>query len=169
MTSSCELWSDWWQVITWTNTDLSSMGSLVVHHMAISLHYSQEISICVMIKNYDFHDYVIKWKHAPRYWPFMRGIHQWPVNSPHKGQWRKALMCSFIGPWINDWVNNREAGDLRLHPAHYDFIVIWNSSHIPGANECEQGRHTSPTDMPQQARWCLKAAAVVPRVLEHCP
>ena len=97
------------------------------------------------------------------------GIHQWPVNSPHKGQWRRALMCSFIGAWINDWVNNREDGDLRLHHAHYDVIVMWNCSHIPGANECEQGRHTSPIDMPQQARWCLKAAAVVPRVLEHCP
>ena len=22
---------------------------------------------------------------APRYWPFLRGIHWWPVNSPHKG------------------------------------------------------------------------------------
>ena len=33
------------------------------------------------------HD-VITWKHFPRYWPFMRGIHQSPMNSPHKGQWR---------------------------------------------------------------------------------
>ena len=32
------------------------------------------------------HDDVIKWKHFPRYWPFVRGIHRWPVNSPHKGQ-----------------------------------------------------------------------------------
>ena len=30
------------------------------------------------------HDDVIKWKHFPRYWPFVRGIHRWPVNSPHK-------------------------------------------------------------------------------------
>ena len=32
------------------------------------------------------HDDVIKWKHFPRYWPFLRGIHRSPVNSPHKGQ-----------------------------------------------------------------------------------
>ena len=57
------------------------------------------------------HDDVIKWKHFPRYWPFVRGIHQSPVNSPHKGQWRGALMFSLICIWINDWVNNREAGD----------------------------------------------------------
>ena len=27
-------------------------------------------------------------------------------------------------PWINGWVNNREAGDLRRHRAHYDVIVM---------------------------------------------
>ena len=41
------------------------------------------------------HDYVIKWKHFPRYWPFVRGIHRSSVNSPHKGQWRGALMFFF--------------------------------------------------------------------------
>ena len=57
------------------------------------------------------HNDVIKWKHFPRYWPFVRGIHRSPVNSPHKGQWRGALMFSLICDWINGWVNNREAGD----------------------------------------------------------
>ena len=38
----------------------------------------------------------IKWKHFPRYWPFVRGIHRSSVNSPHKGQWRGTLMCSLI-------------------------------------------------------------------------
>ena len=41
------------------------------------------------------HDNVIKWKHFPRYWPFVRGIHRSKVNSPHKGQWRGALMFFF--------------------------------------------------------------------------
>ena len=45
------------------------------------------------------------------------------VNSPHKGQWRGALMFSFICAWINDWVNNCEAGDLRCHRAHYDATI----------------------------------------------
>ena len=53
------------------------------------------------------HDDVIKWKHFPRYWPFVRGIHR----SPHKGQWRGALMSTLICARINGWVNNREAGD----------------------------------------------------------
>ena len=70
------------------------------------------------------HDNVIKWKHFPRYWPFVRGIHRSPVNSPHRGQWRGALVLSLICSWINGWVNNREAGDLRCHRAHYDVIVM---------------------------------------------
>ena len=47
-----------------------------------------------------------------------------PVNSPHKGQWRGALMFSLICARINGWVNNGEAGDLRRHRAHYDVIVM---------------------------------------------
>ena len=34
--------------------------------------------------------------HFPRYWPFVLGIHRSPVNSPHKGQWRGAVMFSLI-------------------------------------------------------------------------
>ena len=52
------------------------------------------------------------------------GIHRSSVNSPHKRQWRGALMFSLIWAWINGWVNNRDAGDLRRHRAHYDVIVI---------------------------------------------
>ena len=69
------------------------------------------------------HDDVIKWKHFPRY--FVRGIHRSPVNFPHKGQWRGALMFSLICVWVNRWVNNREAGDLRRFRAHHDVTVMW--------------------------------------------
>ena len=72
------------------------------------------------------HDDVITWKHFPRYWPFVRGIYRSPVNSPYKGQWRRALMLSLIVALITVWVNNREAGDLRGHRAHYDVTVMEN-------------------------------------------
>ena len=71
-----------------------------------------------------YHDDVIKWKHFSCYWSFVRGIHRSPVNSPHKGQWRGALMFTLICYWINGWVNNREAGDLRRYRAHYDVTVM---------------------------------------------
>ena len=70
------------------------------------------------------HDDVIKWKHFPRYWPFVWRIHLSSVNSPHKGQWRGAWAFSLMCAWINGWVNSRMAGDLRRHRAHYDVIVM---------------------------------------------
>ena len=73
-----------------------------------------------------YHDDAMNWKHFPRYWPLVRGIHRSPVNSPHKGQWRGSLMVSLVCAWINGWVNNREAGDLRRHRTHYDVIVMMN-------------------------------------------
>ena len=51
-------------------------------------------------------------------------IHRSPVDSPHKGQWRGALMFSLICAWTNGWAKNRDAGDLRRHRTHYGAIVI---------------------------------------------
>ena len=51
------------------------------------------LSIGVVERN---HDDVIKWKHFPRYWPFVRGISRTAVDSLHKDQWRGALMFSLI-------------------------------------------------------------------------
>ena len=70
-------------------------------------------------------DDVIKWEHFPCYWPFVRGIHWSPENSPHKGQWHGALKFSLICTWTNSEVNNRDAGDLSTHHTHYDITVMW--------------------------------------------
>ena len=50
-----------------------------------------------------------------------------PMNSPHKGQWRGALVFSLICVWLNSWLNNREVGDLRRHRGHYDVNVMSGS------------------------------------------
>ena len=98
-------------------TQLCTFGPLVVCLGLVAT------SACLSCCHYH-HDDVIKWKQFPRYCPFVLGIHLSPVNSPHKGQWREALMFSLIGARINSWVNNRGAGDLRRHPAHCDVIVM---------------------------------------------
>ena len=106
--------------------------SLLLHHPRSFKDLVDEIHLIVRvhiwrrasIKEVFQHDDVIKWKHFPRYWPFVRGIHRSPVNSLHKGQWRGALVFSLICARINGWVNNREVGDLRRHPAHYDVTVM---------------------------------------------
>ena len=56
--------------------------------------------------------------------PFMRGIHQSPVNSPHGGQWRGTLRFYLICAGTNGWVNNRGAFDLIRHRAYYDVTVM---------------------------------------------
>ena len=100
--------------------------------------FAQAMSCCLMVPSHYLHQFwlnhddVIKWKHFPRNWSLVRGIHRSPVNSLHKGQWCGALMFSLICTGINGRVNNREAGDLRHHCAHYDVIVmikgiIWHS------------------------------------------
>ena len=99
------------------------------HHvitMMLSLFWkgTREVVPVTATLSFHCHDDVIKWKPFLRYWPFVRGIHRSPVNSPHKGQWRRALMFSLICVWITGWVNNREAGDLRRYSAHYDVIVM---------------------------------------------
>ena len=66
-------------------------------------------------------------RHFSRYWPFVWGIHRSPVNSRHKGQWRGALAFSLICAWINAWMNNFKAGDLRRYRDHYDVIVMWET------------------------------------------
>ena len=67
------------------------------------------------------HDNVIKWKHFPRYWPFVWRIHRFRWIPRTKDQWRGASICDRI----NFWVNNREADNLRRTHAHYDVTVIW--------------------------------------------
>ena len=86
-----------------------------------------------------FHDDVIIWKHFPRYWSFVMMTSSYgnifrvtghlcreftPVNSPHKGRWRRALMFSLICVWINCWLNNGEAGDSRRYRVHYDVTIM---------------------------------------------
>ena len=77
---------------------------------------------CFTLLKVSIHDDVIKWKHLPRYWPFVRGIHRSPVNSPHKGQWREALVFSLICSLNNrlskeswGWLFETPSRSLCLH------------------------------------------------------
>ena len=102
---------------------------MLFYMIAITLwirHYCHCFKIYSISIFHIIHDDVIKWKRFPRYWPFVWGIHQSPVNSPHKGQWRGALMF-LIYAWTNGWVNNRDAGNLRHHRGYYDVTVTFSS------------------------------------------
>ena len=71
------------------------------------------------------------------------------TNSPHKGQWRGALMFSFICAGTNGSGNNRDDNDLRRHHAHYDVIVMstnfcrccqWHGWAAGRRGRCSEGR-----------------------------
>ena len=50
------------------------------------------------------------------------------TGHPHKGQWRGALIFSFIYAWTNGWANNGDAGDLKRHRAHFNVtLMYWTS------------------------------------------
>ena len=84
------------------------------------------------------HDDIIKWKHFPHYRSGVWGIHQSPVDSPHKGQWCGALMFSLICTWINSWANNRDTRDLRCHRAPCDITVMWTVGHHVCGQYCQK-------------------------------
>ena len=66
-----------------------------------------------------FNDDVIKWKHFLRHWPFVRGI-----VSPHKGQWRGALVFSLTCTWTNGLGKQSDTDNLRRHIAHYEVTLM---------------------------------------------
>ena len=95
------------------------------------------------------HDDVIKWKHFPHYWSFVRRIHRSPIDSLKKSQWHSVLMFPLICTWTNDWANNRDVGDLRRHRVHYDVTVMWtyhllNGGHFVHVSMYQSG-NISPT------------------------
>ena len=74
----------------WVNMIWTHCGAKVVFTERSTLHHYHHYSS--LLKS---HDDVIIWKHFLRHWPFVRGIHRSPVNSPHKGQWHRALIWFF--------------------------------------------------------------------------
>ena len=62
--------------------------------------------------------------------PFFRGIHQSPVNSPHKSQWRGTLMFLLICAWIKrlskqswGWWFETPSRSLWRHHNSQDHII----------------------------------------------
>ena len=96
---------------------------------------------------------VIKWKNFPHYWPFVQGIHYSLVNSPHKGQWRGALMFSLTCAWINGWVNNCEAGDLRRHCTHCDQCLKLSKKKVEGPHALNVGISNTDCDATVMERY----------------
>ena len=108
--------------------------------------------VCQLSENkaQESNDDVIKWKHFPRYWPFVRGIHRSPVNSPHKGKWRGTLMFSLIWAWMNAWVNNRGAGDWWFETPHTQQFAMADYHQNPPVSEPKGSTSASKSSTDRQ-------------------
>ena len=102
------------------------MQRYITHDEHIALVYRKAVVTPLLTHSLDD---VIKSKHIPCYWPFVSGIRQSPVDSPHKTRRRGALILSLTTAWTNGWANNRDAGDLIRHRAYYNVIVPLSLSH----------------------------------------
>ena len=90
-----------WNMLNWSQRIFAHHNSYIV--MTCAKFCCDQLNMLMLWRRalqifiwFPIHDDIIKLKHFPHYWPFMQGIHQSPVNSPHKGQWRRALMFSLI-------------------------------------------------------------------------
>ena len=72
------------------------------------------------------HDDIIRWKHFPRYRSLCGEItgHRWISRTTASNA--ELFICA----WTNGCANNRDAGDLRHHCAHYDVTVRCFATHM---------------------------------------
>ena len=77
-----------------------------------------------------------KCKHSPRYWPFVRGIHRSPANSPHKGQWLWSFFD--LHPYTNCLVNKSRRRWFET-PSH----SLWCRCNV----YCQRSMPSHPTNI----------------------
>ena len=70
------------------------------------------------------HDDVIKMETFSSAMALCEGNPPFTGKFPSQSQWCGALMFSLMSAWTNGCENNREAGDLKQHRAHYDITVM---------------------------------------------
>ena len=120
-------------------------------------------------------DDVVKWKHFPRYWPFVRGIHRSPMNSSHKGQCHGALIFPLIYA-LNKRLSIQSRGcwfetpsrSLRRHRNDYCSLVTYFdkvsiqrmvcTESSPTGASTNQIILTSPVGSDQEPAHCYKRA-----------
>ena len=137
MTSSCE------GNFTWDTSAINNQNHLEIYLYKISLRtprgqwvngWSNYTSLMDEAVYTYHHDDVIKWKHFPHYWHFGWEIQRSLVNSPHKGQWRGALMFSLICA-SNNWLSKQSWGwwfemPSRLLWCHCKVLGPWKYTRV---------------------------------------
>ena len=76
------------------------------------------------------HDVVIKWKHFPRYWPFVRGIHRHPwIPPPPPTKASDAEFWCFLWSW--GWWFERPSRSIWRHcKVMLIQLIAWRRLHV---------------------------------------
>ena len=116
------------EVWEWISNSIPHFTGHVITYPCLDWRLCDDLSMPHIVKGSPgsiSHDDVIKWKHFPRNWPFVRGIHRsrWIPHTKASDAELLFSLFSLTCSWINGWVNNCEAGDLRRHRGHYDVNV----------------------------------------------
>ena len=118
---------------------------------------STDHKAALVLVNAPTHDDIIKWKHFPRYWPFVWEIHRPPVNSPHKGQWRGALMF-FFDLCLNKRLRKQSWGwwfETLSRPLWRHCNARWNMRYPWLSNEtCSPFTNNSSFNKVSTTKWC---------------
>ena len=94
------------------NTHLRAISQEMVSiYIYTSIHETILMTVCFK------HDDAIKWKHFPRYWPFVRGIDRSPGNSPQKKPVTQSFDV-FFDLRLNKRLSNQSWGWWFKTPSH---------------------------------------------------
>ena len=91
---------------------------------------------CSVYRDHLYHDDVIKWKHFPHYWPFVRGIHRSPVAGNTIPAFPVHTQPAILRIWqethdnfLSNFLEKRKiiiiaTGDLATHEARPSVVMV---------------------------------------------
>ena len=132
----CLKWWTHWCVLRYANQYFTWQGfnSITIGMYPIYRHGTCDLwqrMLCNEVRCWFLCNYVEPWMLQAKSSPLVRhnmmtssNGKSFRVTGPLCGEFTGHRWCFLSAPWINSWVNNREAGELRRHHAHYDVIVM---------------------------------------------
>ena len=122
---------------TWRHRSGSILAQVMAWCLTATSHYLNQcwLNVSEVLWQWIIQTKLAWWRHQMETFSASLALHEGnplvTVDSLHKGQWQ-ALMFSFIYAWTNAWANNRNAGDLRRHCAHYDINIMGAAAQTAG-------------------------------------
>ena len=111
-----------------------------------------------------FHDDVTQWKHFPRYWPFVQGIHRWPGEFPAQRPVTRSFDV-FFDLRLNKRLSKQSWGrwfetpsrSLWRHCNVSQNLIVTEKAMGTFHNECHSTMsHIFKEEICQQTRHCIR-------------